>query len=103
MRNTSDHDSEPLPSDSPVRGAWLESDNSSPESSDGMLMRGTSLLAGIWLFAQLLIIYVVVPLAFVVMLAVLLLVIRVHPLIGGIMFALGVGLGVSFYLDEIVR
>lgn len=103
MTKTGDYDTERLPSDSPVRVEWLDSDDSKAEPSKGVLIRAISLLAGIWLFAQLLVIYVVVPLVFVIVLAVLLLVIRVHPLVGGIVFALGVGLGVGIYLDEIVR
>ena len=91
-------------SDSSPHVAWLDPDDSPAQTAkDGVLRRMVAFLVGIWLLARMLIIYVGVPCAFVVALIVLVLVLRLPPLIGGLLFALGIGFGVGFYFDEIVR
>lgn len=100
MRGTGEDDPEAPPSDSSARVAWLD-DDSSAERSNGAFIRAASVLVGIWVVARLLFVYVVVPCVFLIVLVVLLLVLGVHPLVGGILFALGVAFGVGFYFEEV--
>ena len=91
-------------SDAARHVSWLDPAESAVRTAkDGLLRRTAAFLVGIWLLARMLIIYVGVPCAFVVALIVLVLVLRLPPLIGGLLFALGIGFGVGFYYDEIVR
>ena len=90
-----------------VRGPsipWLDAQpQSSPSVSRRAVLRTVSFVAGACILARLLILYLVVPIAFLLALILAVLALRLHPVAGGLVFVAGIGFGIGFYFDHVVR
>ena len=85
------------------RVAWLDTENASASPPwTRALQRAASLLLGICVFTRIAVLYLVVPVAFMIVLLSLTKFFLPHYLANYI-FALGLGIGVAIYFDVVLR
>lgn len=88
---------------SSTRVEWL--DGRAEETADRrgkrIFCRLASLAAAMWMLTQPLLLYVVVPCVLLLALVTAVTVFRLHPLIGGLIVAVGLGVGLTVYYEMI--
>jgi hypothetical protein len=82
---------------------WLDFPEELKPEENRLLRFVGSFGGGIWMLARPILLYVAIPCLFLLALVTVATVLPIHPLLGGLIFAVGLGLGLTFYYDHIVR
>ena len=79
---------------------WLDAPETAAKPDGAQTLRRVlSLARAVWLVTLPLIVYVAVPILFLITLVVGSIMLRLHPLLGGAIVAIGFGLGMTLYYD----